>query len=107
MYTPEKGEPPTYEVLRESAEGELEGREEGGMGKNFGRKVFNEKESSLNGTKSRGESDFFGSPLELGIFAAVTARRAVEILALRAMFKCAINILMRLLSSPRQKLLPA
>lgn len=62
MYTSEEDAPPTYEVLRESAEGELQGGERGrggrerggeGEGKNFRRKVFNEKESSLNGTKSR------------------------------------------------------
>lgn len=72
--------PPTYEVLRESAEGELEPAA-AGEGKKLPKESFQREGVFVERYEEPSESDFFGSPLELHIFAAV--RTAVKILAPR------------------------
>lgn len=71
MYTSgrARGAPSTYEVLRESTGGELEVG-----GKKLPKESFQREGDFVERYGEPGESDFFGSPLELRIFAAVAPR---------------------------------
>lgn len=54
-----------------------------GVGKKLLKESFQREGDFVERYEEPGESDFFGSPLELRIFAAVAAHMAVEILVSR------------------------